>query len=38
MRSPELDKALEINPDYHKAWNNRGIVLEHLGRYKDAIA
>ncbi len=33
-----LDKAMEIKPDYHKAWNNRGVVLGNLGRYEEAIA
>ena len=31
------DKALQIKPDFHQAWNNRGIVLENLGRYEEAI-
>jgi superkiller protein 3 len=32
------DKALEIKPDYHEAWNNRGIALGNLGRLEEAIA
>ena len=32
------DKALEIKPDYHEAWNSRGIALRNLGRYEEAIA
>ena len=32
------DKALEIKPDYHVAWNNRGIALDNLGRGEEAIA
>ncbi|MCC3593203.1 tetratricopeptide repeat protein [Microcoleus sp. PH2017_28_MFU_U_A] len=32
------DKALEIKPDYYKAWNGRGIALGNLGRPEDAIA
>jgi tetratricopeptide (TPR) repeat protein len=32
------DKALEIKPDYHEAWNNRGIALRKLGRLEEAIA
>ncbi|MBD2474634.1 tetratricopeptide repeat protein [Anabaena sp. FACHB-83] len=32
------DKALEIKPDDHDAWNNRGIALWNLGRYEEAIA
>ncbi len=32
------DKALEIKPDYHEAWYNRGIALGNLGRFEEAIA
>ncbi|MBD2204990.1 tetratricopeptide repeat protein [Calothrix sp. FACHB-168] len=32
------DKALEIKPDLHEAWYNRGIALGNLGRYEQAIA
>ena len=32
------DKALEIKPDYHEAWNNRGNALRNLGRLEEAIA
>jgi len=32
------DKALEIKPDYHVAWYNRGIALHNLGRLEEAIA
>jgi tetratricopeptide (TPR) repeat protein len=32
------DKALEIKPDFHEAWYNRGIALGNLGRYEEAIA
>jgi tetratricopeptide (TPR) repeat protein len=32
------DKALEIKPDFHEAWNGRGIALDNLGRYEEAIA
>jgi Flp pilus assembly protein TadD len=32
------DKALEIKPDFHEAWNNRGIALGNLGRWEEAIA
>ncbi|MEG3892053.1 tetratricopeptide repeat protein, partial [Microcoleus sp. Z1_A1] len=32
------DKALEIKPDNHEAWNNRGNALGKLGRREDAIA
>ncbi|MEG4348322.1 tetratricopeptide repeat protein [Microcoleus sp. LAD1_D3] len=33
-----LDKALEIKPDYHEAWINRGHALGNLGRWEEAIA
>ena len=32
------DKAVEIKPDYHQAWNNRGIALRKLGRLEEAVA
>lgn len=32
------DKALEIKPDDHENWNNRGLALRNLGRYEEAIA
>ena len=32
------DKALEIKPDDHEAWYNRGVALGNLGRLDDAIA
>ncbi|MCA2874234.1 tetratricopeptide repeat protein [Microcystis sp. M055S1] len=32
------DQALEIKPDYHDAWTNRGFELHNLGRYEEAIA
>ncbi|MEG5043727.1 tetratricopeptide repeat protein [Microcoleus sp. B4-C1] len=32
------DKALEIKPDKHEAWNNRGVALGNLGRWEEAIA
>ncbi|NEU73603.1 tetratricopeptide repeat protein [Hassallia byssoidea VB512170] len=32
------DKALEIKPDEHYAWNFRGYALENLGRNEEAIA
>ncbi len=32
------DRALEIKPDDHEAWNNRGIALYNLGRFGEAIA
>jgi tetratricopeptide (TPR) repeat protein len=32
------DKAIEIKPDSHEAWNNRGIALGNLGRNEEAIA
>ncbi|CCI21411.1 CHAT domain-containing protein [Microcystis aeruginosa] len=32
------DRALEIKPDKHEAWNNRGVALGNLGRFEEAIA
>ena len=32
------DRALEIKPDYHQAWYNRGVALDNLGKYEKAIA
>ena len=32
------DKAIEIKPDYHQAWYNRGNALFRLGRNEEAIA
>ncbi len=32
------DQALKIKPDFHEAWNNRGISLKNLGQYEAAIA
>ncbi|WP_375513823.1 tetratricopeptide repeat protein [uncultured Nostoc sp.] len=34
----KFDKALEIKPDYHEAWYNRGNALKNLGRLEKAIA
>ena len=31
------DKALEVKPDNHEAWYNRGVALSALGRNDDAI-
>ena len=31
------DKALEINPNYAEAWNNKGVALSKLRRYEEAI-
>ena len=31
------DRAVQIKPDYHKAWNNRGLALGNLGRYEESI-
>ncbi|GBE98478.1 tetratricopeptide repeat protein [Microcystis aeruginosa NIES-298] len=33
-----FDRALEIKPDKHEAWNYRGIALDDLGRLEEAIA
>ena len=32
------DRALEIKPDKHEAWNIRGAALANLGRLEEAIA
>jgi tetratricopeptide (TPR) repeat protein len=32
------DQALKFKPDYHEAWNNRGVALADLGRIEEAIA
>lgn len=32
------DRSLELNPDDHLAWYNRGNALSALGRYEEAIA
>ncbi len=32
------EKAIEIKPDYHQAWNNRGNAQYYLGEYREAIA
>ncbi len=34
----DYDKALELNPDYVAAHNNRGAILSHLRRYEAAVA
>ena len=31
------DKAIEINPDDYKAWYNKGVALNKLGRHEEAI-
>jgi Tetratricopeptide repeat len=31
-----LDRSIEIQPDYHEYWHNRGVALANLGRYEDA--
>ncbi|VXD15618.1 conserved hypothetical protein [Planktothrix serta PCC 8927] len=31
------DKVVEFKPDYHGAWNNRGIASANLGQLKEAI-
>ena len=32
------DKAIQIKPDFHQAWHNRGSALGNLGRHEEAIA
>ncbi|BBC24087.1 tetratricopeptide repeat protein [Pseudanabaena sp. ABRG5-3] len=34
----DFDKAIELNPNYVKAWFNRGIAKGNLKRHKEAIA
>jgi len=31
------DKALDINPKYTNAWYNKGLVLDYLRKYEEAI-
>ncbi|MEM1395357.1 MAG: tetratricopeptide repeat protein [Cyanobacteria bacterium P01_H01_bin.150] len=33
-----FDKGIEIKPDYHQAWGNRGSTLGELGRLEEAVA
>ena len=33
-----FERAIEFDPDYYQAWNNRGIALGNLGRLEEAIA
>ncbi len=32
------EQAINLKPDYHQAWGNRGLGLKNLGRYEEAIA
>ncbi|MDB9493929.1 tetratricopeptide repeat protein [Spirulina major CS-329] len=32
------DRAIQLKPDYHQAWGNRGLGLKNLKRYEEAIA
>ncbi len=32
-----VQKALSIDPGYVKAWNNKGLALDKLGRYQEAV-
>ncbi|MEO0843712.1 MAG: tetratricopeptide repeat protein [Cyanobacteria bacterium J06643_5] len=32
-----IDKAIEIKPEYHSAWNNRGQILRELRRLEEAV-
>ena len=32
-----FDKALELDPNYKDAWNNKGIALRNQGHYDQAI-
>jgi tetratricopeptide (TPR) repeat protein len=31
-----VDRAIQIDPDYAEAWTNKSVVLEKLGRHKEA--
>ena len=31
------DKALELNPDYVAAWNDKGVALIRLGKYDEGF-
>jgi Flp pilus assembly protein TadD len=33
-----FDKAIEINPEYAGAWNNKGVALKLIGRTKESDA
>jgi len=33
----QYDKAIELNPSFTSAWNNKGIALSRLKRYENAI-
>jgi tetratricopeptide (TPR) repeat protein len=32
-----MDKAIELNPDYVLAWNNKGVALEKPGHYEEVL-
>ena len=32
-----FDKAIELDPTYAEAWNNKGVSLFHLGKYEEAL-
>ncbi|MBC6455787.1 MAG: tetratricopeptide repeat protein, partial [Hormoscilla sp. SP5CHS1] len=38
MMRRSYDKAVEIKPDDYEAWYNRGIALDELSRYDEALA
>ena len=31
------DRAIALDPNYHQAWYNRGLVLKEIGAYGNAI-
>jgi len=33
-----FEKAIELNPQYYKAWYNKGVMLVNLNRYEHALA
>ena len=38
LRKDIYNKALELEPNNYRTWNERGIALIKLGRYEEAIA
>ena len=35
--TPAINEAINLNPQSSEAWNNKGVVLNHLGKYEEAI-
>ncbi|MDX2214761.1 MAG: tetratricopeptide repeat protein [Oculatellaceae cyanobacterium bins.114] len=38
MRSPDYTRAIEINPQYSLAYNNRGLAYRDLQQYREALS